>query len=68
MTKSGLEDSRGCFFHGDREETQAPAWTVGDLQDKHERITPEQAIEELATWPAAQEQAMEIFNRYPAED
>ena len=57
---------RGVFFHGGREETQAPRYAVQDMPvfDHQEEITPEEAIQELRTWPEAQKEALEIINRH----
>lgn len=58
---------RGVFFHGDRKETQAPAYSVDDLADAGgfcEEITPEQVLVELESWPEARQEAVRIFERH----
>ena len=75
------DEKRGIFFHGDREESQAPRWTISDL--KHEErdfknrkdwtisiqeISCDDALRELTSWPAAREQAKEIIARHKTQD
>ena len=69
--------SRGIFFHGDREEAQAPRYTVEELERLEaaqgkdwfqvQEIPPDAALDELASWPAARAEAMNIFARHPLQ-
>ena len=63
-------DGRGAFYHGSRDEIQAPRWTPQDLMGgdalvEAEEITPEQVLEELANWPEARDHARKVFERHP---
>ena len=68
------ESRRGVFYHGDREESQTPRYTLDELSEWSEmqgegfldvqEIPPEVALAELASWPAAHDEAMGIFLRH----
>ena len=71
-----MTESRcGVFYHGDREESQTPRYTVEELAKWSEmqgdgfldiqEISPEGALVELASWPAARDEAIGIFLRHP---
>ncbi len=60
---------RGAFFHGDREEVQTPQYSIKQLETNKglfqiQEISPEEAINELESWPRAQEEAIVIFKRH----
>ncbi len=60
---------RGVFFHGDREEVQGPRYTVEELASgsvgfEVQEITPEATLIELSSWPAAQRDAVSIFEKH----
>lgn len=69
---------RGIFFHGDREEAQGPRYTVEELGQWSQQqgggfldvqeISPEAALAELESWPAARAEAIVIFKRHPKDD
>ncbi len=59
---------RGAFFHGSRCEVQAPLYSIGELSDEFQAITPEQAMKELEGWPEAQAKLKKIFDRHPRRD
>ena len=61
---------RGVFFHGSRKECETPRYTLAELAGDGtdfdvDEITPEGALKELASFPAAQIQAEIIFARHP---
>jgi hypothetical protein len=61
---------RGMFVHGDRDDVQAPEWSVEQLAGgatpfEVEEITPEEAVAELAGWPDAVRAALAAFERHP---
>lgn len=59
--------ARGAFFHGDRNEIQAPKWTVEELMAPGtfcEPISQDEALAELANWPDAVTNAKAIFERH----
>lgn len=67
MTRPLVESSkRGIFFHGDREEIQAPAWSIATLVacGKVVEITPDEALNELASWPEGQQEARKVLERH----
>lgn len=68
--------SRGMFFHGDREETQAPRYTIEELSKWSvegngfipvKEITPQELLDELASWPEGKRAATSILKRHGAE-
>lgn len=64
MTK----ENRGVFYHGDREETQAPQWDISDLKvmDDVVEITPEEALKELENCPECKAHMERTFARHPS--
>jgi hypothetical protein len=64
---------RGAFFHGDREEIQAPRYTVEELGEwaakggflPVEELAPREALEELDSWPEGRDQLRKILERHP---
>ena len=68
-----LEGRRGIFFHGERDETQAPQYTLEELSEWSTRedgflrvteITPAELLAELANWPRGQVAAQEMLERH----
>ena len=67
--------SRGAFYHGRREEIQAPRYTIEELDEWSNggtdplipivAITPEEALAEMDKgWPEAKEHMQQVFDRY----
>jgi hypothetical protein len=71
---------RGIFFHGDREESQTPRYSLTELENMTQEpcpgqgypdvqeIPPEAALHELKSWPEAVELAKRVFQRHVTLD
>lgn len=66
--------SRGLFVHGDRNEIQAPRYTVEELGSwvnggfiDVDEITPAEVLAELLSWPEAADEVQQCFDRHPME-
>ena len=69
-----LEGRRGEFFHGERDETQAPRHTLDELVKwsetgkgflNVEEISLKQVLFELGTWLEGRRLALKLFREYP---
>ena len=69
---TGAEGRQGIFFHGHREEIQAPRYTVGELGKwasqggflPIEELSPRELLSELSDWPEGQKEAIAVFSRH----
>lgn len=67
----------GVFFHGDKDEAQAPAYDIETLVKMQTvesewdigvvEITPAAALAELQSWPEAKEGLRKILEKWPRE-
>jgi hypothetical protein len=64
--------ARGMYVHGDRNEIQAPAYTVETLQQMNgdfvEEITTDEALQLVESWPDAHSSVLAAFERHVIED
>lgn len=70
----GVDSCRGMFIHGNCAEIQGPDYTMAELIRAGteggalldiEEITPEEALAEVANWPAGQDELRAAFARHP---
>lgn len=67
---------RGVFFHGDKEDIQAPLYSVEELDRMAtrggflpvEEITEEEALKELESCPGGQEEMRRVFARHQVKE
>ena len=61
---------RGMFIHGDYNEIEAPKYTVEDLAEWNggfvDEISPEEALQEVSSWPKGMDEVQRCFDRHPA--
>jgi len=64
------KERRGVFYHGDRNEVQAPKWNVGDVVKRFPdgaegvEICPRRLLMLLRDWPKAVADAKATFERH----